>query len=69
MCLLSYFVFYFRIVVEVPASGSLVLNSDFRSVKLLRYVTPFDYFVLVCECAFLLFIAYYVVEEIMEVSY
>ncbi|RTG82090.1 uncharacterized protein DC041_0008743 [Schistosoma bovis] len=57
-----------EIVVEVPASGSLVLNSDFRSVKLLRYVTPFDYFVLVCECAFLLFIAYYIVEEIMEIK-
>ncbi|CAH8572053.1 unnamed protein product [Schistosoma mattheei] len=57
-----------EIVVEVPASGSLVLNSDFRSVKLLRYVTPFDYFVLACECAFLLFIAYYIVEEIMEIK-
>ena len=59
---------YYRIVVEVVASGGLVLNSDFRTIKLLRYVTPFDYFVLACECAFLLFVIYYIIEEIMEVS-
>ncbi|KAK4468192.1 hypothetical protein MN116_008352 [Schistosoma mekongi] len=57
-----------EIVIEAPPTGGLILNSDFRSVKLLRYVTPFDYFILACECIFLMFIAYYIVEEIMEIK-
>ncbi|CAH8606063.1 unnamed protein product [Heterobilharzia americana] len=57
-----------EIVIEAPPSGSLIVTNAFRTVKLLRYVTPFDYFVLACECAFLVFIAYYIVEEIMEIK-
>ncbi|GAA37006.2 polycystin 2 [Clonorchis sinensis] len=57
-----------EIVAEVPASGGLVVGGEFRSVKLIRYVTPLDYFVLACECIFLLFTLYYIVEEIMEIS-
>ncbi|VDP85309.1 unnamed protein product [Echinostoma caproni] len=57
-----------QIVVEAPGSGGLISTSEFRSVKLLRYVTTFDYFVLACECIFLLFTLYYIVEEIMEIS-
>ena len=41
--------------------------SDFRSVKLLRYVTPWDYFTLACELLFCGFVAYYLVEEILEI--
>ena len=37
-------------------------------MKLLRYVTTFDFFVLACEGIFTLFIFYYIIEEILEVS-
>ncbi|KAF5406231.1 Polycystin 2 like 1 transient receptor potential cation channel [Paragonimus heterotremus] len=57
-----------EILLECPASGGIVLNSEFRSIKLLRYVTTLDYFVLACECIFLLFTVYYIVEEIMEIA-
>ncbi|KAA0196751.1 Polycystin 2 [Fasciolopsis buskii] len=57
-----------EILIESPGSGNLITTSEFRSIKLLRYVTTFDYFVMACECIFLLFTLYYIVEEIMEVS-
>lgn len=40
----------------------------FRSVKLIRYVTPMDFFVLACEIIFSLFLVYYTVEEILEIK-
>ena len=42
--------------------------SDFRTVKLLRYVTPWDYFILACELIFATFVAYYVIEEFLEIA-
>ena len=39
-----------------------------RPVKLLRYVTTFDYFILMCEFSLVIVILYYIVEEAIEVS-
>ncbi|CAH8862237.1 unnamed protein product [Trichobilharzia szidati] len=57
-----------EIAIEAPPSGSLTVSNEFRTIKLLRYVTPFDYFVLSCECTFMVFVAYYIIEEIMEIK-
>jgi len=38
-----------------------------RTVKLIRYVTVMDYFIMACEFIFCLFILYYIVEESIEV--
>ena len=38
--------------------------ADFRTVKLLKYVTETDYFGLACELIFAVFVAYYIVEEV-----
>ncbi|KAK6494157.1 polycystin-2-like [Huso huso] len=56
-----------RMVVEFPATGGTVTSWQFQTVKLIRYVSNFDYFVAACEIAFCLFILYYVVEEILEI--
>ena len=56
-----------RIVFEFSATGGVFPISDFRTVKLLKYVTPMDYFGLACEIIFAAFVAYYVVEEILEI--
>ncbi|KAK2506718.1 hypothetical protein MC885_014344, partial [Smutsia gigantea] len=45
-----------RLVVEFPATG----------VKLIRYVSNWDFFIVGCEIIFCIFIFYYVVEEILE---
>ncbi|CAL8257105.1 unnamed protein product [Lota lota] len=55
-----------RLLVEFPASGGAIPSYQIRTVKLIRYITHWDYFILGCECVFCLFILYYIVEEILE---
>ncbi|KAM8859856.1 polycystin-2-like protein 1 [Spinachia spinachia] len=55
-----------RLVVEFPATGGAIPSYQIRTVKLIRYVNHWDYFVLGCEIVFCIFIFYYVVEEILE---
>lgn len=52
---------------EFPATGGCIPSASFRTVKLLRYVRPLDFFVLACEVIFILFILYYSIEEVIEV--
>ncbi|XP_056903628.1 polycystic kidney disease 2-like 1 protein [Takifugu flavidus] len=55
-----------RLVVEFPATGGAIPSYQIRTVKLIRYISVWDYFILGCEMLFCLFILYYVVEEILE---
>ncbi|XP_061913689.1 polycystin-2-like protein 1 isoform X2 [Entelurus aequoreus] len=55
-----------RLVVEFPATGGAIPSYQIRTVKLIRYINYWDYFILGCEMIFCLFILYYVVEEILE---
>ncbi len=52
---------------EFPATGGAIPSWVFRTVKLIRYVSTFDFFVLGCEGLYVLFILYYLVEEIIEI--
>lgn len=56
-----------RLLVEFPATGGVVTSWQFQTVRLIRYMSSWDYFVAVCEVAFCLFILYYVVEEVLEI--
>ncbi|XP_075888699.1 polycystin-2 [Nelusetta ayraudi] len=56
-----------RLLVEFPATGGVVTSWQFQTVRLIRYVSSWDYFVGVCEVAFGLFVLYYVVEEALEI--
>ncbi|XP_054634535.1 polycystin-2 isoform X2 [Dunckerocampus dactyliophorus] len=56
-----------RLLVEFPATGGVVTSWQFQTVRLIRYVTSWDYFVALCEVMFCLFILYYVVEEVLEI--
>ncbi|XP_051801558.1 polycystin-2 isoform X2 [Acanthochromis polyacanthus] len=56
-----------RLLVEFPATGGVMTSWQFQTVRLIRYVSSWDYFVGVCEVAFCLFILYYVVEEVLEI--
>ncbi|CAF1337534.1 unnamed protein product [Rotaria magnacalcarata] len=58
-----------QLIFEFPAVGGLITSSIFRTVKLIRYVHTFDYFVLGCEIIFILFILYYTIEEVLEIRY
>ncbi|XP_043912299.1 polycystic kidney disease 2-like 1 protein [Protopterus annectens] len=56
-----------RLVVEFPATGGAIPSWQIWTVKLIRYVNNWDYFVIACEIIFCVFIFYYIVEEILEV--
>lgn len=53
-------------MVEFPATGGAIPSYQIRTVRLIRYITTWDYFILGCEIVFCVFIFYYVVEEILE---
>ncbi|KAM9344848.1 polycystin-2-like protein 1 [Symphorus nematophorus] len=55
-----------RLVVEFPATGGAIPSYQIRTVRLIRYITNWDYFILGCEMFFCVFILYYIVEEILE---
>ncbi|XP_071538109.1 polycystin-2-like isoform X1 [Panulirus ornatus] len=57
-----------KLLFEFPATGGIIPSWSFRTVKLLRYVTPMDYFVLACEFIFVFFIIYYIIEEALEIK-
>ncbi|XP_077381298.1 polycystin-2 [Festucalex cinctus] len=56
-----------RLLVEFPATGGVVTSWQFQTVRLIRYMSSWDYFVGLCEVMFCLFILYYVVEEALEI--
>ncbi|CAF1059968.1 unnamed protein product [Rotaria magnacalcarata] len=56
-----------KLTVEFPASGGAVPSKSFSTVKLIRYVSSMDYFVLACEALFTAFTIYYTVEEAIEI--
>ncbi|XP_066535525.1 polycystin-2 isoform X2 [Hoplias malabaricus] len=56
-----------RMLVEFPATGGTVTSWQFQTVRLVPYVSCWDYFVGTCEVIFILFVLYYVVEEVLEI--
>ncbi|XP_003972456.2 polycystin-2 [Takifugu rubripes] len=56
-----------RLLVEFPATGGVLTSWQFQTVRLIRYMSSWDYFVGLCEVAFSLFILYYIVEEVLEI--
>lgn len=53
---------------EFPPTGGILPTAQFGTVKLLRYITPSEYALMGLEVVFAIFVAYYVIEEIIEVS-
>lgn len=57
-----------KLVAEMPPTGGIVPSYTMRTVKLIRYAAPMDFFVLGCEALFCVFILYYLVEEFLEIK-
>uniref|UniRef100_A0A8C8A300 Polycystin 2 like 2, transient receptor potential cation channel n=1 Tax=Otus sunia TaxID=257818 RepID=A0A8C8A300_9STRI len=55
-----------KLVVEFPATGGALTSSHIYSVKLLRYVTYYDYFLASCEIIFCLFIITFIIQEAIK---
>ncbi|XP_036916716.1 polycystic kidney disease 2-like 2 protein [Sturnira hondurensis] len=52
-----------RLVAEFPATGGILTSWQFYSVKLLKYVSYYDYFIASCEVIFLIFIIVFIIQE------
>ncbi|XP_008934670.1 PREDICTED: polycystic kidney disease 2-like 2 protein, partial [Merops nubicus] len=57
-----------RLVAEFLASGCVLTSSHIYSVKLFRYVTPYDYFLAFCEISFCLFIMTFMIQEAVKIA-
>ncbi|ESO05743.1 hypothetical protein HELRODRAFT_171411 [Helobdella robusta] len=57
-----------KLIAEFPPTGGIIPSYDFRTVKLIRYNTAFDFFVFACEIIFCIFILYYIGEEFLEIK-
>ncbi|VEL16285.1 unnamed protein product [Protopolystoma xenopodis] len=52
---------------EMPYSGGVLTSCDLRPVKLLRYVNAIDYVLMAIEVVYMVFVIYYLIEEVLEV--
>uniref|UniRef100_A0A8D0HCN8 Polycystin 2 like 2, transient receptor potential cation channel n=1 Tax=Sphenodon punctatus TaxID=8508 RepID=A0A8D0HCN8_SPHPU len=57
-----------RLVVEFPATGGALPSWQFYSVKLLRYITYYDYFLASCEVIFCLFVFTFIIQELIKLK-
>ncbi|XP_040614009.1 polycystic kidney disease 2-like 2 protein isoform X4 [Mesocricetus auratus] len=57
-----------RLVAEFPATGGLLTSWQFYSVKLLRYVTHYDYFIASCEIIFCVFLFVFITQELRKMN-
>ncbi|XP_045140926.1 polycystic kidney disease 2-like 2 protein isoform X3 [Echinops telfairi] len=56
-----------RLVAEFPATGGTLTSWQFYSVKLLRYVSYYDYFIASCEITFCMFLIVFTTQEIKKI--
>ncbi|KAM5214232.1 polycystin-2-like protein 2 [Hipposideros larvatus] len=57
-----------RLVAEFPASGGILTSWQFYSVKLLRYVSYYDYFIASCEITFCIFLIVFTTQEAKKIK-
>uniref|UniRef100_A0A8C6AQ38 Polycystin-2-like protein 2 n=1 Tax=Monodon monoceros TaxID=40151 RepID=A0A8C6AQ38_MONMO len=57
-----------RLVAEFPATGGILTSWQFYSVKLLRYVSYYDYFIASCEITFCIFLIVFTTQEVLKIK-
>ncbi|KAM5298205.1 polycystin-2-like protein 2 [Ctenodactylus gundi] len=57
-----------RLVAEFPATGGLLTSWQLYSVKLLRYVSYYDYFLASCEITFCIFLIIFTTQELRKMK-
>lgn len=59
---------FYRLVAEFPATGGILTSWQFYSVKLLRYVSYYDYFIASCEITFCIFLFVFTTQEVKKIK-
>ncbi|XP_054208358.1 polycystin-2-like protein 2 isoform X4 [Homo sapiens] len=57
-----------ELVAEFPATGGILTSWQFYSVKLLRYVSYYDYFIASCEITFCIFLFVFTTQEVKKIK-
>nr|XP_034373536.1 polycystic kidney disease 2-like 2 protein isoform X1 [Arvicanthis niloticus] len=57
-----------RLLAEFPATGGLLTSWQFYSVKLIRYISYYDYFIASCEIIFCIFLFVFITQELRKLS-
>ncbi|XP_048224448.1 polycystic kidney disease 2-like 2 protein isoform X1 [Perognathus longimembris pacificus] len=57
-----------RLVAEFPATGGILTSWQLYSVKLLRYVSYYDYFIASCEITFCIFLFVFTTQEFKKMK-
>nr|KAF6481494.1 polycystin 2 like 2, transient receptor potential cation channel [Molossus molossus] len=57
-----------RLVAEFPATGGILTSWQFYSVKLLRYVSSYDYFIACCEITFFILFIVFTIQEGIKIK-
>uniref|UniRef100_F7I1P6 Polycystin-2-like protein 2 n=1 Tax=Callithrix jacchus TaxID=9483 RepID=F7I1P6_CALJA len=57
-----------RLVAEFSATGGIITSWQFYSVKLLRYVSYYDYFIASCEITFCIFLFVFTTQEVKKIK-
>uniref|UniRef100_H0VNC1 Polycystin-2-like protein 2 n=1 Tax=Cavia porcellus TaxID=10141 RepID=H0VNC1_CAVPO len=57
-----------RLVAEFPATGGILTSWQFYSLKLLRYVSYYDYFIASCEITFCIFLVVFTTQELKKIK-
>ena len=55
-------------VFEIPPTGGIIPNTKYGTVKLLRYITVWEWALMGAEFVFAVFVLYYLIEEILEMK-
>lgn len=58
----------FSLLFETPYTGGLISSADFRPLYMIRLYSTTEYITFACELISLVFVMYYLVKEILEVS-
>lgn len=53
---------------EFPVTGGLLISWHFYSVKRLRYVTHYDYFIASCGIIFCIFLFVFITQELRKLN-
>ncbi|KAM6148636.1 polycystin-2-like protein 2 [Erethizon dorsatum] len=56
------------LVAEFPATGGILTSWQFYSLKLLRYVSYYDYFIASCEITFCIFLVVFTTQELKKIK-
>nr|AKN21727.1 PKD2-1 [Schmidtea mediterranea] len=57
-----------KLIFEFPPTGGIIPSSQFRTLKLIRYETGYDFFILFCEIVVIFYVIYYFIEEFIEIK-